>query len=68
MGAGGAWYPGSEYDTEVDRAAGWLARGLSPEEIAARIMRCLARDWGIDVQAGKQEQLSHALDLISSPS
>ncbi|WP_139005828.1 hypothetical protein [Arthrobacter crystallopoietes] len=65
IGAGGTWYPEAEYNTEVDRAAGWLAKGISAEKIAARTMRYLARDWGITVQIGKQEQLSRALDLIS---
>lgn len=64
MGTGGTWYPDSEYDTEVDRAAGWLAKGVSPEEIAARTMRDLARNWGITVQAGKQEKLLQSLNLI----
>lgn len=64
MGTGGTWYPDSEYDTEVDRAAGWLAKGVSPDEIATRTIRGFARDWGITVQTGKQERLSQALNLI----
>ncbi len=64
MEFGGTWFPESEYDTEVDRATSWLTKGVPPGEIAARTMRVLVRDWGIEVQARKQEQLTQALESI----
>lgn len=64
LGFGGTWFPDSEYDTEVGRAVSWLANGRSPEHVAARTVRYFKRDWGIDVQTGKQEGLAQALSLI----
>ena len=64
MGFGGTWFPESEYDTEVDRAISWLARGHTPDAIAARTVRYLERDWGVEVQTGKEEQLAQGLSRI----
>lgn len=64
LGFGGTWFPDSEYDTEADRAISWLLKGRTPEETAARTVRYLERDWGIQVQAGKQEQLSQGLGHV----
>lgn len=61
LGFGGTWFPESEYDTEVDRAISWLVKGRTPEDVAARTMRHLERDWGVRVQTGKQEQLAQGL-------
>lgn len=65
LGFGGVWFPESEYDTEVDRALSWLAKGLPPERVAAQTARYLKRDWGVDVQTGKQASLARALSLIN---
>lgn len=65
LGFGGIWFPESEYDTEVDRAISWLIKGRSPEDTAARTVRILERDWGVQVQAGKQEQLAQGLGRIN---
>lgn len=61
LGFGGTWFPESEYDTEVDRAISWLVKGRKPEDVAARTVRYLERDWGVQIQAGKQEQLAQGL-------
>ena len=61
LGFGGSWFPESEYDTEVDRAISWLVKGRKPEDVAARTVRYLERDWGVQIQAGKQEQLAQGL-------
>lgn len=50
--------------SEVDRAISWLAKGRTPEDTAARTVRYLERDWGVQVQAGKQEQLAQGLGHI----
>jgi hypothetical protein len=64
LGLGGTWFPDSEYDTEVDRAISWLTKGQTPEDTAARTMRYLERDWGVRVQASKQEQLAQGLGHV----
>lgn len=64
LGFGGTWFPESEYDTEVDRAISWLSKGRTPEDTAARTVRYLERDWGVQVQTGKQEQLAQGLGHI----
>lgn len=64
LGFGGTWFPVSEYDTEVDRAISWLIRGRTPKETAARTVRYLERDWGVRVQASKQEQLAQGLGHV----
>lgn len=64
MGFGGTWFPESEYDIEVDRAISWLAKGHTPEAIAARTVRYLERDWGVEVQAGKKEQLAQGFSRV----
>ena len=64
LGFGGTWFPESEYDTEVDRALAWLSKGSTPEDTAARTVSHIERDWGVDVQSGKQERLAHSLGTI----
>lgn len=64
LGLGGTWFPDSEYDTEVDRAISWLTKGQTPEDTAARTVRYLERDWGVPVQASKQEQLAQGLGHV----
>ncbi|MFJ6279047.1 hypothetical protein [Arthrobacter subterraneus] len=64
LGFGGTWFPESEYDTEVDRALAWLSKGSTPEDTAARTVSYIERDWGVDVQPGKQERLAHSLGTI----
>lgn len=61
LGFGGTWFPVSEYDTEVDRASSWLMKGLPPEDAAARTVRYLERDWGVQILAGKLELLAQGL-------
>jgi hypothetical protein len=64
LGFGGTWFPESEYDTEADRAISWMIKGRSPEDVAARTVRYLERDWGVHVQTGKQEQLAQGLASV----
>jgi hypothetical protein len=64
LGFGGTSFPESEYDTEVDRAISWLAKGRTPKDTAARTVHYLERDWGVQVQAGKQEQLAQGLGRV----
>lgn len=64
LGFAGTWFPESEYDTEVDRALAWLSKGSTPEDTATRTVSYIERDWGVDVQPGKQEQLAHSLGTI----
>jgi hypothetical protein len=57
LGFGGTWFPESEYDTEVDRAISWLVKGRTPEDVAARTMRYLERDWGVRVRRANRNNL-----------
>jgi hypothetical protein len=66
LGFGGVSFPGYEYDTEADLAMSWLANGLSPTEVSARVAHCIRRDWDIPVSDRKLEKLSHALELLRS--
>ncbi|MBT2550562.1 hypothetical protein [Arthrobacter sp. ISL-65] len=61
LGFGGTWFPESEYDTGVDRAISGLVKGRTMEDIAARTVRYLEWDWGVQVLGGKQEQLAQGL-------
>lgn len=64
LGFGGTWFPESEYDTEVDRAIAWLVKGRTAANVAASTVRYLERDWGVNVQPRKQEQLGRGLGSI----
>lgn len=64
LGFGGEAFPEYEYDTEADLAMSWLANGLSPTQVAARVARYIQRDWDVRVPAHKVEQLSQALVLL----
>jgi hypothetical protein len=66
LGFGGVSFPEYEYDTEADLAMSWLANGLSPAEVAARVARYIHRDWDVPVSDRKVEELSHALELLRS--
>jgi hypothetical protein len=66
LGFGGVSFPEYEYDTEADLAMSWLANGLSPTEVAARVARYIRRDWDVPVSDRKVEALSHAFERLRS--
>lgn len=61
LGAGGAWFPEDEYDTEADRAMSMLVKGAASDEVAARIAEIIERDWGVRISSRKQQLLADAL-------
>lgn len=64
LGERGTWFPAATYDPEADRAAVWLNRGATVDQVVERTMQIMAQDWGITVPRLAQAQLAQALHAV----